>query len=97
VRFNSDGEAANGSVLLKQTDASRKYFQKKIEAFDGRLYLLLTDATRSLPYALVLEEKDDEEIDDKSKVKKEADDGEDIRMNGDEVMISDVWRALGRV
>ncbi|EIN08124.1 proliferating cell nuclear antigen [Punctularia strigosozonata HHB-11173 SS5] len=51
VRFNSDGEAANGSVLLKQTDASRKYFQKKIE--DGRTGVLIEmNQTVNLTFSL---------------------------------------------
>jgi len=73
VRFASDGEAANGSILLKQTEAARE----KYENYDKD-----DDEVKA-------ENDDDEEEEKprkkkikKEKVKKEKDD--DVEMNGDD-------------
>ncbi|KZT30027.1 proliferating cell nuclear antigen [Neolentinus lepideus HHB14362 ss-1] len=82
VRFASDGEAANGSVLLKQSEAISEGSGSKIRASTKEE----SDAEEAEP-----EEEDDEEGGSKKKVKKEkvkkedGDKGEDddVEMNGD--------------
>ncbi|KAF8123575.1 proliferating cell nuclear antigen, N-terminal domain-containing protein [Boletus edulis] len=76
VRFASDGEAANGSILLKQTEAAREKYEK---------YGKDDEEVKE-------EEAEDEEEEEdkpkkkkikKEKVKKEQKDG-DVEMNGDD-------------
>ena len=79
VRFASDGEAANGSILLKQTEAAKEKYEN---------YGKDDDEVKA-------EEEEEEEEDDeddekprkkkikKEKVKKEEKDG-DVEMNEDE-------------
>ena len=78
VRFASDGEAANGSILLKQTEAAKEKYEN---------YGKDDDEVK----AEEEEEEDDDEDDEKprkkkikkEKVKKEEKDG-DVEMNEDE-------------
>lgn len=74
VRFGSEGEAANGNVLLKQTEAAKEKYEN---------YGKDDDEVKG-------EEDDDEEEDQpkkkkikKEKVKKEEKDG-DVEMNGED-------------
>lgn len=70
VRFASDGESANGSVLLKQTDAARVKYKDY-----GK-----DDSGPSVTQGGGDDDDDDEEGDSKKKVKKE----DDVEMNGDD-------------
>ena len=78
VRFASDGEAANGSILLKQTEAAKEKYEN---------YGKDDDEVK----AEEEEEEDDDEDDEKprkkkikkEKVKKEEKDG-DVEMNEDD-------------
>ncbi|KAH9927895.1 proliferating cell nuclear antigen [Amylocystis lapponica] len=89
VRFVSDGEAANGSVLLKQTEGAgaRGSASKKEESDDDEDD---DDEKEKEKEASGADDDEDEDGDGekprkvkKEKVKKEKGDGEDVEMNGD--------------
>lgn len=81
VRFASDGEGANGSVLLKQTDAARKkYARLAKEAGEGVSKTEDDDDDDDNDG----DEEDGEEGESKKKKKKKKVKTEDVEMNGDD-------------
>jgi proliferating cell nuclear antigen len=77
VRFASDGEGANGSVLLKQTDAARRKYAR-IAREDGE------GASKTDDDEDEAEGDDDEDGDEgETKKKKKKVKSEDVEMNGD--------------
>lgn len=74
VRFASDGEAANGSILLKQTEAAREKYEN---------YGKDDDEVKAEAEDEEEEEKPKRKKAKKEKVKKEEKDA-DVEMNGDD-------------
>jgi proliferating cell nuclear antigen len=80
VRFASDGEGANGSVLLKQTDAARKKYARLAKDEEG-VSKTEEDADDDEEEEPEGGEEDGEEGGSKKKKKKVK--TEDVEMNGD--------------
>ncbi|KAA1478803.1 proliferating cell nuclear antigen [Dentipellis sp. KUC8613] len=73
VRFVSDGEAANGSILLKQTEAARQRYQNYgVEDSDSEMEDVKDEGDDS-------EDEDKKKKVKKEKVKKEDSDGEEAK------------------
>lgn len=75
VRFSSDGESANGSVLLKQTDAARNQFKREQEKEKEQ-------ARKAAKKEKAGKKKDDDE-------EMEEDDGGEIQEDGDEEKVKE--------
>lgn len=81
VRFNSEGDVANGSVLLKPTAGAGHYTAKKEEDEDDEPKI--SESSSSKKKKKVVEDEEEEETEDAPKVKKEKTD-EDVEMEEDD-------------